>query len=235
MEPSSPSFEPQRRLEDVLSHLPAVSTTDYSRGQVVYGPNSGSKNIYLVVAGKVGISRIAHNGSEVLLEIVQTDELFGESAFLDDPRHCEQATAVQNAKLMSWAVSDIEDLVVKRPRLAVALLQIFAQRNAELSLRIESLSVDTIERRLARSLLGLSERLGALEEDGYVQMMPLTHTMLAQYIGTSRELVSHYMGRFRKSGYLDYSRRAIRLRQEALRAVLDGAGCASAATGSELN
>lgn len=234
MEPRSPSVEPQRRLEDILSHLPVASTTEYSRGEIVYGPNSASKSIYLVVAGKVGISQIAEDGSEVLLVIVPPDELFGESAFLDDPRR-EQATAVQNAKLMSWAISDIEDLVVKRPRLAVALLQILAQRNAELALRVESLSVDTIERRLARSLLGLSERFGALELDGYVRMMPFTHTMLARYIGTSRELVTHHMGRFRKQGYVKYSRQAICLRPDDLRTVLHGSACLTAATSSEVN
>ena len=119
-----------------------------------------SKSIYLVMTGTVGVSQIADDGSEVLLEIVRPDELFGESAFIDDPRRSEQATAIGKAKVMAWAVSYMEDLVLRRPRLAVALLQILAQRNAEFTRRIESFSLDTIERRLARSLIRFSERLG---------------------------------------------------------------------------
>ena len=143
-----------------------------------------------MVTGKVGISQIAEDGSEVLLEIVRPDEFFGESAIIDVPRRSEQATAIEKARLMTWAVSDMEDLVMKRPRLAVALLQILAQRNAEFTRRIESFSVDTIERRLARSLIRFSERLGTPEEDGSVRMMPFTHALLSRYVGTSRELVT---------------------------------------------
>jgi CRP-like cAMP-binding protein len=181
-----------------------------------------------VVAGKVGISQIAENGREVLLEIVRPDELFGESAFLDLPRLAERAAAVEDVKVMTWAVSDIETLVTKRPRLAVALLQILAKRNAEFTRRIESFSIDTIERRLARSLLRFSERLGTPEEDGSVRMMPFTHVLLSRYVGTSREIVTYYMNRFRRQGYVSYSQRGIVLYGDTLRTVLDRTGPGSA-------
>jgi len=208
------------RIEDVLAHLPVSRTTEYGKGQAIYGPDRLSKSIYLVVTGKVGISQIAEDGSEVLLEIVRPDELFGESAFLDVSPP-ERATAIEKAKVMTWAVSDMEDLVMKRPRLAVALLQILALRNAEFTRRIESFSIDTIERRLARSLIRFSERLGTPGEDGSVRMMPLTHALLSRYVGTSREIINHYMNRFRKQGYVSYSRRGIVLNGDTLRTVLD--------------
>ncbi len=31
-------------------------------------------------------------------------------------------------------------------------------------------------------------------------MMPLTHELLSQYVGTSREIVTHYMNQFRRQG-----------------------------------
>lgn len=220
------------QLEDVLAYLPIAGTMEYGPGQTIYGPDRFSKNIYLVVAGKVGISQIAEDGTEVLLEIVRDDELFGESAFLDAPRRSERATVIEKARLMSWPISDVEDLVTKRPRLAVALLQILAQRNADFARRIESLSIDTIEQRLARSLIRFSERLGNPEEDGSVRMMPFTHEMLSRYIGTSREVVTQHMSRFRKQGYVDYSRQGIRLHRETLSTLLDRKSCSSAGTSS---
>jgi CRP-like cAMP-binding protein len=115
----------------------------------------------------------------------------------------------------------MEALVMKRPRLAVALLQVVAQRNAEFSRRIESLALDTIERRLARALIRFSSRLGNPEEDGSVKLMPLTHELLSRYVGTSREIVTQYMNKFRKQGYVSYSRHGIVLNQDTIRAVLD--------------
>ena len=50
--------------------------------------------------------------------------------------------------------------------------------------------------------------------------MSLTHKLLAQYVGTSREVVTYKMNRFRHDGYLSYSRHAIVLDPDAIRAFL---------------
>lgn len=124
-----------------------------------------------------------------------------ESAFVNAHRRTEQATALVSAQLMVWLISAVEDLVTKRPRLAVSLSQISAQRTVDFAHRIESFSIDNIARRLARSLVHFSERLGTTEGDGTVRMMPFTHELLSRHIGTSREIVSRYMNQFRKQGY----------------------------------
>ena len=229
---STPSLQTPTRLEDVLEHLPMTSTTEYRKGQIIYGPADLSKGLHLVLAGTVGISQIAEDGREVLLDLIRPDELFGESAFIGGPSPCEQAIAIEGTKLMTWPISDMEALVRKRPALAVALLQLLAQRNAELTRRIESLSIDTVERRLARSLIRLSERLGTPEENGSIRMMPFTHVLLSRYIGTTREIVTQHMNRFRKQGYVSYSREGIHLDSSTLKLVFEGRGAASAKASS---
>jgi len=205
-------------FEDVLEYLPVSTTIGYGKGEIVYGPQQPSANIFLIAAGKVKLSQIAEDGKEILLEIIQRAELFGESAFVNGHRGSEQATAFENVQLMVWPISAVEDLVTKRPCLAVSLLQISAQRTVDFAHRIESFSIDNIERRLARSLIRFSERLGTPEGDGSVRMMPFTHELLSQHIGTSREIVSHHMNQFRKQGYLRYSRQEIVLYPDALAA-----------------
>jgi len=230
MAASTAVFEKRTRLEDILECLPVSSTSQFRKGQRIYGPARPSRSIYLVVTGTVGISQIAEDGRELLLELVRPDELFGEAAFLGDPHSSEQATAIERAELMTWAVSEMETLVTRRPALAVALVQFLAQRNADLTRRIESLSIDSVERRLARSLIRLSERLGTPEEDGSVRMMPFTHVLLSRYVGTTREIVTQHMNRFRKQGYVSYSRQGIRLYRDTLRAVLGAPGASAART-----
>jgi hypothetical protein len=67
-----------------------------------------------------------------------------------------------------------------------------------------------------------------LEEDGSVRMMPFTHALLSQYVGTSREIVTHYMNRFRKQGYMNYSRQGISLNRDTFKTILERTGYASA-------
>jgi CRP-like cAMP-binding protein len=61
-----------------------------------------------------------------------------------------------------------------------------------------------------RALLRLGERFG--DSNGgspKVRLMPITHELLAKYVGTSREIVTQHMSQLRRKGVLDYSRAGI--------------------------
>jgi CRP/FNR family cyclic AMP-dependent transcriptional regulator len=208
---------PQRALEDPLAHLPCSTILEYKKGQVIYNQDQPSTSIYLVIDGKVKVCRLADDGRQVVVDIYQPDEFFGESAFLGLAQRTEIAVALENTKVMTWTINEIEEITMKRPKLAIALLQLLVQRSMDFGYRIESFSVDNIARRLARTLIRFSERLGSKNDDGSVQMIPFTHELLSQYVGTSREIVTHYMNQFRRQGYLRYSRKGIMLYRDALR------------------
>src|ERR1039457_1819573 len=217
MATSTAVLAPQKALEDPLEHLPCSSIVEYKKGQMIYNQDQPSTNIFLIIEGRIKVSRMADGDHQVVVDMYQPDEFFGESALLNLPHRCEQATALENTRVMAWTTAEIEDIVTKRPRLAVALLQILVQRTIDFTHRIQSFSVDNIARRLARSLIRFSERLGTVEEDGSVRMTPFTHELLSQYVGTSREIVTHYMNQFRRQGYLKYSRKGIVLYRDAFR------------------
>ena len=89
--------------------------------------------------------------------------------------------AMERSTLMSWTIEVIEDVMMRRPRLVVALLQLMAQRSLHLAQRIESFSVDRIDRRVARALIRFSERFGTKTEGGdgsirLVKILELTET-----------------------------------------------------------
>jgi CRP/FNR family transcriptional regulator len=208
---------PQRALEDPLAHLPCSTILEYKKGQIIYNQDQPSSSIHLVIDGKVKVCRLADDGRQVVVDIYQPDEFFGESAFLGLAQRTEIAVALENTKVMTWTTNEIEEITMKRPKLAIALLQLLVQRSLDFGYRIESFSVDNIARRLARSLIRFSERLGTRNEDGSIQMIPFTHELLSQYVGTSREIVTHYMNQFRRQGYLRYSRKGIMLYRDALK------------------
>jgi CRP/FNR family cyclic AMP-dependent transcriptional regulator len=207
----------EQPLEDPLAYLPCSTILEYSRGQLIYGRSQVSNSIYLVIDGKVKVCRTADDGRQVVVDIYQPDEFFGECGFLGEQHRLEEAVALDATKVMTWTTSEIEELVVRRPRLGIALVQLLVNRSMDFGTRIESFSIDNIGRRLVRSLVRFSERLGRDVGDGSVEMMPFTHELLSQYVGTSREIVTHYMNQLRRQGYLRYSRKGITLNREALR------------------
>ena len=213
----APVREAQDQQEDPLAYLPCSTIVEYSKGQIIYGRSQLSRSIYLVIDGKVKVCRTADDGRQVVVDIYQPDEFFGESGFLGEQHRVEEAVALESTKVMTWSTAEIEDLIVKRPRLGIALLQLLVRRSLDFGARIESFSIDNIGRRLVRALVRFSERLGKELPDGSTEMMPFTHELLSQYVGTSREIVTHYMNQLRRQGYLKYSRKGIALNRDSLR------------------
>ena len=90
-------------------------------------------------------------------------------------------------------------------------MQLVAKRNIYVAQRIESFSRDTVERRVARALLRFSERFGTETAGGVgsIRMPAFTQEVLSQYVGTTRETISHYIIQFRRKGFIKYSRREV--------------------------
>jgi CRP/FNR family transcriptional regulator, cyclic AMP receptor protein len=196
-----------RVLEDPLSYLPITAVREFKKGATIIDQVHPSTGLYLIVAGKVAVHRRPESGERpVLVNIYQEDDFFGESA-LTLEESVETAIALEPAQLMTWTTDEINGICANRPKLGIALLQFIVQRSHSFQKRIESLASDGIERRLGRTLLEFSERFGEPTDDGRMKMIPLTHQLLAEYVGTSREIITHFMAEFREKQFIDYSRR----------------------------
>src|SRR6516225_3646558 len=106
---SAPITQP-KPLEDPLAHLPCSTILEYRKGQTIYSHDQPSTSIYLVIDGKVKVCRLADDGRQVVVDIYQPDEFFGESAFLNLPHRAEVSVALENTKVMTWTTAEIEEL-----------------------------------------------------------------------------------------------------------------------------
>jgi len=211
MSASQMVFAPKKELEDPLAHLPCTNIVEHRRGQIIYDQSQPAESFYLVISGKVRLSRQAPSGRRVVMDIYQTDDFFGEEALITNSLRSAQAVVLERAEFMAWTASQIETIAAARPGLAVALLQLMVQRSLKSESRIESLALDGISRRLATALIEFAGHLGETQADGTVRLAPFTHELLAEYVGTSREIVTNYMNQFRQRGYLYYRRGEITL------------------------
>ena len=87
--------------------------------------------------------------------------------------------------------------------------------------RLESMSVYKTPERVMLALVQLCDSIGAPAADGATRVGALTHKTLAEYVGTSREIVTFELNRLRRLGFLRYSRKHmdiyIHMMYEALR------------------
>jgi CRP/FNR family cyclic AMP-dependent transcriptional regulator len=208
---------PSREMEDALMYLPRRGVTGYSKGQVIFEEQNPSRGLHLVVQGRVKVAIPLDNGAQTVVDVFTTDDFFGENSLLGDPQHTERAIALDAVSLMSWSSQEIEEQVERQPRLGIALLQMLVKRVLDYEERLQSFALDKTPERVVRALLRFAARLGTRSEDGAVTIPPLTHQLISEYVGTSREIVTFHMNHLRQKGYLRYSRKGIQIYTEALR------------------
>ena len=91
----------------------------------------------------------------------------------------------------------------------VALAQYMVRQCLALQDRIESMAVRKTPERVMVALVQLAGMLDAPLPDGATRITSLTHQTIAEYVGTSREIVTFQMNRLRRLGMIRYTRRYI--------------------------
>jgi CRP/FNR family transcriptional regulator len=193
---------------DPLAYLPNRAPVEYTKRATAELP----AGFYLVVKG-----RIALHAGEVVDEIYGPDELFHSQG-----SGVHSGVALDDAALIMWPDAEVEDLIDRQPRLGIALLRLYGRRENDRVERLRSMAQQKTPGRVGVALLhfaGTGERL----EDGSVVMPPITHQKLAEYIGTSREIVTFQLNHLRSKGLVRYSRREMRVWPAALREHLEAA------------
>lgn len=192
---------------DALNYLPRTRIAEYPRHWAIYEPTCAPSRLFLVLSGRVKIYCKSSTGAETLLRLANPEEFFGESTLIP----CEQppregAVAMEATQLMNWTSEEIQANIEKEPKLALALSEYFGRQNLLLRERITTIAKCKTGPRVTLSLIQLAQTQGANTSHGAVRLKGLTHQAIADYVGTSREIVTSEMNRLRRLGYVAYSR-----------------------------
>ena len=117
---------------------------------------------------------------------------------------------------MSWNTDDLQRHIEREPKLAMALFEYFATNNASLLERVKNVAGYKTGPRVTIALVRLAQQIGVRRPDGATRVTGMTHQAIAEYVGTSREIVTSEMNRLRRLGYVNYSRKYLDVFAEAL-------------------
>lgn len=209
------------RFLDPLEYLSRKAVQSCPRGQTIYASQFPAHHLYVVIRGRVKITNIATDRCETVARIVGSDGIFGESCLLADAPRPETAVAMDEVCLMAWTRAEVEAQIEREPRLGLALCQHLALKCMQLQNRIESMTAFKTPERTMLALMNLAVDLGTeTTPDGAVRVKSLTHHTIAEYVGTSREVITFQMNRLRRAGMLKYNRRHIDVYLAAIRGEL---------------
>lgn len=196
-------------VEDPLTYLPRKPVQEFSRRQVIYDAQAPTGCLYLVILGRVIVRLNSDDGYQTIARIVCSEGIFGESALIGPSGREESAVAVDDVTVMSWSREEIEAQIEREARLGLALAQFLVRQCLELQERIESLAVHKTPERIMLALAHLAGAMGTLMADNATRIPAITHHTLAEYVGTSREIVTFQLNRLRRKGCLRYTRKYI--------------------------
>jgi CRP/FNR family transcriptional regulator len=189
----------------------AMTTRSVARGHVVFREGDDGDRLFVVLDGKVKISRAASDGRENLLSVLGRGEMFGELSLFDPGPRTATVSTVTDVSLASLDHDDLRPLLIERPAVAVELLQALARRLRRTNEAMADLVFTDVPGRVAKALLDLAERFGAEEADGTRVRHDLTQEELAQLVGASRETVNKALSEFATRGWLRLEGRSVLL------------------------
>jgi CRP/FNR family transcriptional regulator, cyclic AMP receptor protein len=188
-----------------------VTIVDLARAERLFDEGASGNQLYVILDGKIKLTRAAADGRENLLSVLGPGEMFGELSLFDPRPRTASATAVTDSRLAALAHDDLRSWLTGRPDVALHLLQALAQRLRRANDVMADLVFTDVPGRVAKALLDLAERFGTAQEDGLQVNHDLTQEELAQLVGASRETVNKALADFAARGWLQLAAKSVLL------------------------
>jgi CRP/FNR family cyclic AMP-dependent transcriptional regulator len=188
-----------------------VTIVELARAERLFEEGASGNQLYVVLDGKIKLTRAAADGRENLLSVVGPGEMFGELSLFDPRPRTASAIAVTDSRLGALAHDDLRSWLTGRPDVALHLLQALAQRLRRANDVMADLVFTDVPGRVAKALLDLADRFGAVRDEGLQVNHDLTQEELAQLVGASRETVNKALADFAARGWLQLSAKSVLL------------------------
>jgi len=168
------------------------------RGELIVSQGSAGEGLYIVARGQIRVYLSDETGKEIILGLEGPGAIFGEIAVLDGEPRSASVAAMERTELLMIEGREFRQLLEVHTGLSLGVIAALAGMIRKLTDATQGLALQSAYRRLVARLY---ER--TVEEDGQTVIPErLTHQLLADMIGCSREMVSRIMSDLAKGGYL---------------------------------
>jgi CRP/FNR family transcriptional regulator len=168
----------------------------YEKGSMIYMAGDNDESLYVIHEGKVKISRISDSGKEQVLRVLGPGEFMGELTLFSHNPLTDNAEALEKTVVCVINGAELKNLMSKYPTIAFKVLEELSQRLERAENLVENISLHSVERRLADTLLNMADDKGEIE-------LKMSRKDLASHLGMSRETLSRKLSSFQDEGYIE--------------------------------
>jgi CRP/FNR family cyclic AMP-dependent transcriptional regulator len=195
---------PRVDWEPILDGIDGVNTVlEYGSQRKIFSQGQPADSVFYLRKGKVKLSVLSKQGKEAIVAILSAGDFFGEGCLAGQPLRISTATAVTECILGKIDKPLMIGLLHDHHELSELFVSHLLSRNVRYEADLIDQLFNSSEKRLARILLLLSHFGKESKSESVVPR--INQESLAQMVGTTRSRVSHFMSKFKKLGFIDYS------------------------------
>ncbi len=211
-------------LPEALDEVRAASLRKrIAKGEFLFHQDDPASWVYVVVAGRLRVTQTTPAGQQIIIRYVGSGETSGYNALSGGEAYSSSVSAVDDTTLMGWQRPAIRQLMERHARISLNAISVIEARYRELQTRLRELATESVDRRIAHTVLRLAEQAGRRTAAGIEIAFPLSRQDLAEMCGTTLHTVSRTVSGWEEEGIVDSGRRRVNVRKpDALRAIAEG-------------
>jgi CRP-like cAMP-binding protein len=197
-------------MDGLLASATSASRVSLRTGAQLLKQGDPPNHLYLVERGKVKMTVVTPEGSQLTLRFMSEGDIIGCAAVFRGIVYPATATAVEDTSLLCWTDGQINDLVRHFPQLASNALAIVGGRAEEFLQRLREATTEKVEQRIARALLRTAASKN--KSDAASARVTVSRQELAEIAGTSLYTVSRTVSAWARAGIVAAGRGNIAIR-----------------------
>ncbi len=187
---------------DLVAISKVAVTQVFRKDNMILIEEEVGSTMFVILEGRVKISRISEEGREVILSILSEGDFFGEMSILDGQSRSANVVTLEDSTILVIHREDFLQMMHDFPQIAINLLKELAHRLRRSDSQIKSLSLQNATGKVASTLLRIADDSGKIHL-GQVEIPKLPPQQdLANMAGTSRETISRVLKTLSEQGYL---------------------------------
>jgi CRP-like cAMP-binding protein len=170
------------------------------KGTYLFQEGSSATELFFIHNGIIQLNKINPDGREFTLKICTTGDLIGESMlFSPNIKYSLNAKVIEDGKVAIISKEELEKKLSKNHDLALDFIKWMSIQQRKTQSKFRDLVLHGKKGALYSTLIRLSNSYGASTNKGIFINLPLTNQELANFCGTSREVVNRLLSELRKS------------------------------------
>ena len=194
--------------EDLRDIAAMSSIRAFERNGTVFHHAAACRQLYVVLHGRIQLSRLTPDGRETVIHVIGPGELLACAAlFLDRAFPATARVISSTARLLVLEGTGFLDKLSRRSDLSFRVIAALSMRISKLTGRIESQATESAAQRVASWLLGQLHAGG----HGKRVVLKSTKKALADELGMTPETLSRVLAQLRQHRIIEVNRREIEI------------------------